>query len=276
MNLKQSLLQLGLEEKEVGVYLASLELGPASIQKVTDKSGIKRSTVYEMMKKLKNKGLLSETTKGKRRLIIASEPDQFKQNIENQKAVLSQILPDLKALSNLGGIKPRITFYEGVAGLKEIYMLTLKAKSKTADWVSPIRSAIEMIGEDFLIEYINKRAKMGYWIRSIHITERQYPDYKYLDPKTFDATLRKVKFTPPGIDIPNMMALWDNKIAIMGSSKEGVGFVIESEEFAKSMKVFYELLWNISKPYGDMDFHGLGQKKDEFKDEYQEFLRRDK
>ncbi len=254
MNIKQNLAQLGLEEKEVTVYLTSLELGPASVQKITDKSGIKRSTVYEMMKKLKEKGLLSETVNEKRRLIIASNPEKLKQNIDSQRELLHQILPELKSLANIGGIKPKITFYEGVSGLREIYNLTLRAKIKTADWISPIQSIVEMVGEDFLTAYINKRIKMNYWVRSIHITAHQYPTYKYLHPKTFDATLRRVKFTPPEIDIPNVIILWDSKVAIMSSAKERIGFVIESEELTKSIKVFYELLWNISKPYHEMNF----------------------
>jgi len=259
MTLIQNLKQLGLEEKEAEVYLAALELGPASIQSITKKSGVKRSTVYEMLKNLKTKGLVAETTKGKRKLIVASEPEKLKRDMANRERLLNQILPDLNSISNISGLKPKITFYEGREGLREIYRLSLQNKVKTADWISPIKSIVETVGEDFLNEYIEKRAKMKYWVRSIQVTEQQYDTYKYLDPRTFDKTYRRVRFTPRGMNVPNVIGLWDNKVAVISSHKEGIGFIIESEDFFKSIKALYELLWNASKPYGDMDFNGLGQ-----------------
>ncbi|TSC54446.1 MAG: hypothetical protein LiPW31_110, partial [Microgenomates group bacterium LiPW_31] len=36
--------KLGLTEKEVGVYLAGLELGPGSIQNIAQKTGLSRPT----------------------------------------------------------------------------------------------------------------------------------------------------------------------------------------------------------------------------------------
>ena len=254
MDLEQGLQSIGLEEKEAKVYLAALELGPASIQDLTKKSSIKRSTVYEMLKSLQNKGLVSETTKGKRRLIIASEPEKIKRRLKEKEALFNQILPELKSLNNVDSIKPRITYYEGRQGLREIYMIALESKNKRAEWISPIQSVIETVGEDFLEKYIELKQKMGYSIRSLHVTKQRVQTYKYLDPVTFEKTLREVRFTPTGTDIPTAMAIWDNKVAVISTRKEGFGFIIESADYAKSMKIFYELLWNISKPWGDMDF----------------------
>ncbi|MFH0854627.1 MAG: helix-turn-helix domain-containing protein, partial [bacterium] len=66
MNYSKDLQQIGLSDKEASVYLAALELGPTNIQALTKKSAIKRSTVYDIIKNLKNHGLMSETTRGKR------------------------------------------------------------------------------------------------------------------------------------------------------------------------------------------------------------------
>ena len=239
MDLEQGLQSIGLEEKEAKVYLAALELGPASIQDLTKKSSIKRSTVYEMLKSLQNKGLVSETTKGKRRLIIASEPEKIKRRLKEKEALFNQILPELKSLNNVDSIKPRITYYEGRQGLREIYMIALESKNKRAEWISPIQSVIETVGEDFLEKYIELKQKMGYSIRSLHVTKQRVQTYKYLDPVTFEKTLREVRFTPTGTDIPTAMAIWDNKVAVISTRKEGFGFIIESADYAKSMKIFY-------------------------------------
>jgi len=253
MSLENDLKTIGLEEKEARIYLSALELGPTNIQNLSKKSEIKRSTVYEMIKNLKEQGLISETTKGKRKIFIASKPEKLKRSIKSKEQLLNDILPELKSISNVGFIKPKITFYEGKEELREIYHDTLKTKNKIAYWISPIQSINETVGEDFLNKYVEERTKKSIWVKSIHVTSQKAP-YKYLEPQFHEKTLRRMRFTPIEINIHNTIAIWDNKVAIISSKKEGFGFVVESEDYANAMKVFHELLWNISKPYGDMNF----------------------
>ena len=262
MNLEKELTKLGLDEKEAKIYLATLEFGPINIQNLAKKSGVRRSTSYEIIRNLKTKGLLSEIVKGKRKLIIATSPEKLKRDAKEKERLINQLLPELKLLDNSGATKPRITHYEGREGLREIYMIALEAKDKRADWISPIQSVVETVGEDFLEKYVETKQKMGYWIRSLHITSRQVSTYKYLRPDTFEKTLRKVRFSPTEIDIPNTMAIWDDKVAIMSTKREGFGFIIESKDYAISMKALYELLWNISKPWHEMDFEDRTTKED--------------
>lgn len=255
MSLEQQLKEIGLEEKEAKVYLSALELGPSNIQDMTLKSGLKRSTVYEILKSLAEKGLVSETKKGKKRIFLASDPGSLKKSIAYKEKLLNEILPELNALNNIGFIKPKISFYEGREGIRQIYRDTLETKEKMTYWFSPIQSMIETIGEDFLNKYVEERTKKGIWVKSVYITSQKVLDYKYLDPITFEKTLRKIKFTPPEIDIANTMAIYGNKVAIMSSKKEGFGFVIESVDYQVMMKTFHDMLWSISKPYGEMNFN---------------------
>ncbi len=248
MGLEQDLKQLGLEEKEAKVYLAALELGAATIQNLSKKSGIKRSTVYEMLKSLKAMGLISESTEGKKRLIVAKNPENLKRNIKSKEQLLNEILPELKSLNNTASSKPRIMFYDNKEGIREIYRDTLLAKNKTTLWISPIQSMLETIGEDFLNKYVEERTKRGIWVKSVYVTSQQVPDYKYLKPETFKKTLREIRFTPKNISLANTMCIYDNKVAIMSSKKESFGFVIESEDYANMMKIYHNLLWEISKP----------------------------
>ncbi|KKQ04014.1 MAG: Transcriptional regulator, TrmB [Candidatus Moranbacteria bacterium GW2011_GWF1_36_4] len=233
MSLEKDLQSIGLEEKEAKIYLAALELGSTNIQDLAEKADIKRSTVYEILKKLEPMGLITESIKGKRKTYIASGPEKLKKNIKEKEQLINHILPELKSLNNTGNIKPKITYYEGRDGLRQIYNLALETTTKKVDWVSPIRAVMDTVGEKFLEEYIEKRAKEKYWI------------------------------PPPGIDIPNTMAIWDNKVAVISTRKEGFGFIIESTDYTRSMKVFYDLLWNISKSWGNMDFNNKNPQNSE-------------
>jgi HTH-type transcriptional regulator, sugar sensing transcriptional regulator len=259
MSLENDLKQIGLEEKEARVYLAALELGATNIQNLTNKSNIKRSTIYEMIKSLENKGLISETIRGKRKVYIAAEPENLKRSIQDKQRLFNDMLPELRAITNTGSIKPKIMFFEGRNGIQEIYKDTLKSGEKMTLWISPIQSMLETIGEEFLNNYVEERTRKGIWVKSVYITTQKVSDYKYLDPKTFEKTLRKIKFTPKEINIKNTMCIYGNRVAIISSRKELFGFVIESIDYASMLKVFHDLLWNISKPWHEMDFDKSGQ-----------------
>ena len=77
--------KLGLTEKEVRVYLAGLELGPSSVQKIAEMAKITRPTSYEIIKKLEQKGLFAKTTQNKKRHFSAQSPEKNFGNFESSK-----------------------------------------------------------------------------------------------------------------------------------------------------------------------------------------------
>src|SRR5271170_3398541 len=97
--------ELGFSANEEKVYLHLLKNGSASIRQVAGDTGINRGTVYESLKGLSDRGLVSHSQKKQRQQFIAEDPsilkDIFKE--ENQRMVsmrkeLSRSLPDLAAL----------------------------------------------------------------------------------------------------------------------------------------------------------------------------------
>ena len=78
MEIPTSLLNsLGLSDAEGRVYLAALELGEASIQQLSRKSGVKRTSIYNFIDKLKERQVITETRKAKRSVYSAVHPAQL-------------------------------------------------------------------------------------------------------------------------------------------------------------------------------------------------------
>ena len=73
-NLIKNLEKLNLADKEAKVYLALLELGEANIQRISNKSKIKRTTVYDVIEDLKEKGLVGTSKRKKRNYFFAENP----------------------------------------------------------------------------------------------------------------------------------------------------------------------------------------------------------
>ena len=206
-----------------------------------DKSaGIKRTTCYDILLDLIKKGLISETVKGKKRLYIGEDPEKIQKDFRKKESLLAEILPQLKSIHNTGGQKPKIRFYEGKEGLKEVYADTLKYSGEILGFAS--EHVISVLGKDWTEEYLKNRVKKGIHARAImpqtEVIEKGYflrdreqlRSSKLVNPKRY----------PFSIEI-NIYG--HSKIALM-SSKEETAVIIESTEIYNTMKLIFELLWD--------------------------------
>lgn len=248
--LNKDLEQLGLSDKEAKVYLAVLELGEANIQQIAQKSGVKRTTAYDVITSLKEKRLLTEITKNKKALFSAEDPRKLEGQLDEKKETLKKILPELLSITNLLDKKPTIKFYEGDEGIKEVYKDTLSyPDQELVAWVSPESHTnfdIKWLDEN----YLPKRIKSKIWARVIAADSTEIQDYKSRDEKS----LRKTKLVsaeefPFEVEI-NLYG--KNRIAIM-SFAEKIGLIIESPKLHQTLKSIFELNWKSLGEYANIN-----------------------
>src|SRR3989344_2268765 len=122
--LELDLQKLGLNEKEVKVYLAALELGYSPMQDIAKKAGVNRATAYFIIDGLIKKGLVTQIEKNKKTYFAAEDPkslitiiDKKWKEAEEVQSVFKQILPQLESVYNLSVEKPKIRYYEGIDGI---------------------------------------------------------------------------------------------------------------------------------------------------------------
>ncbi|MEI6588149.1 MAG: helix-turn-helix domain-containing protein [Candidatus Moraniibacteriota bacterium] len=240
MELKDILEQLGLSSYEASVYLASLELGSGTTIQIAKKAHIKRTTCYDVLIDLKNKGLIFESTKEKRRFFIAEDPEKLKKDLERKEAVFLEALPQFRSLYNISGVKPKIRFYEGVEGIKEVYMDTLKYSGGFYAFGS--EDIVKIVGQDWMNAFIKKRTKKGVSVRAI-LPKTIYTQgmLSEKDQKELRSTklIEKNKY-PFSIEID---IYGHSKISLI-SAKETLAVIIESSEIYNTMKLIFEALWD--------------------------------
>src|SRR3989338_3811687 len=81
---------IGFTKGEIRVYLALLDVGRSTSGPVINKSEIARSKVYEILEKLKQKGLVTETIQRNIRHFQAAPPERIKDYIQEKEAELHQ------------------------------------------------------------------------------------------------------------------------------------------------------------------------------------------
>ncbi|MEK7632871.1 MAG: helix-turn-helix domain-containing protein [Patescibacteria group bacterium] len=74
-DLSKSLENIGFTKNEAGVYVALLELGRGTVAKIAERAGINRTTGYNLLSTLVQRGMVSSSGKGARQEYVAESPD---------------------------------------------------------------------------------------------------------------------------------------------------------------------------------------------------------
>lgn len=238
--LAKNLEKLGFTEKEANLYVAALELGEANIQQLAKKSGVKRTTAYDIIESLKKRGLITQTTKGKKTLYMASDPRKIESTLEEQRAMVKHVMPDLLAIANSIGSKPKVSFFEGSEGIKEAYRDTLNyPDQELLAWVA--EEAIDKFDLDYLNnDYLPKRIEKKIWVRAIAPDVKEMQEYKETD----ETSLRRTRLTDAdsfGLDV-EIDLYGKNKVAVM-SFEEGFAMVVESKKIYDTLRNIFEMNW---------------------------------
>jgi len=229
----------GLNEKEAEVYTAAMELGEATGFQIYKKTKIKKPTVYYVLDELQKRGLVSLTKKGKKKFYVAESPVKIKEDLENKLKTFKDLLPQLLSAYNTGAVKPKLRYYEGKDGLKEVYDDTLKYQGEILSFAS--ENIVAVLGEDFTKDYVKKRVKKNILIKAIVPNlENLRADYLAHDPEQ----LRQSKLIDPKkYNFPIEINVYANKVALL-SFRDELAIIIESDEINKMMGMLFNFFWS--------------------------------
>lgn len=124
-----------LGHRGASVYVAALQLGSTTIEKISKKTELPRSSCYLIITELEEKGLVSRNTRGKKEYVQAESPERLVEYLQREKDraqngvqhILTE-LPQYMALYNTGHEKkPSCRYYEGFNGVKLILEDSLRA-----------------------------------------------------------------------------------------------------------------------------------------------------
>ena len=116
---------IGLTGAEIKVFLSLLELGSTTAGKVVEKSGLQNAVVHRAFHSLAEKGLITYVKEGKIKHYQTIEPKQLVNFLEEKKARLQKLLPELEAKRKIGDQKPQASIFQGVRGVKELINLMI-------------------------------------------------------------------------------------------------------------------------------------------------------
>ncbi len=235
---------LGLNQKEAKIYLATLELGEASIQEISKQSGIGRVLIYSIIEKLISQGLINTVISGKKRQFIAISPKELEKIIEKKNEVLKETIPELESLSGIGAPdKPRVKVYEGLDGMKLIYQDILNTQ-KSFKAFTGVKRGHEALGE-FVKEFVKERAKLRLFVKVIAPN-----DFFGQKQRREDIKVKRETRLIPKERFPFEMEanIYGNKVSFVAFRKGRlIGVILENHEIAKTMESIFDFAWECTE-----------------------------
>ncbi|MBI2443956.1 MAG: ArsR family transcriptional regulator [Candidatus Magasanikbacteria bacterium] len=234
--------KLGFSEKEAQTYLALLMLGPSSVRNLAKKVELNRSTVYEVLKGLRERGLVSFYEKEAKQYFVAEDPGKLHELVAEQKdnltAVereLKQAVAELKSLHDAGGARPVARYYEKgeIRAILEHVLSTCERVGELQYRVYSDANIREYLYAGFE-SFSDARVGKGIKVKVIALGGggelRGLDERKYLFVKNHT---------------PTYILIYPGHTAYISLNPHGdlVGVVIENDGIAETQKNIFDALW---------------------------------
>ncbi len=250
--IEAQLKQFGCTPRAADIYMHCLKIGPASVQEISRGLKQNRVTVHSAVEQLIDKGLVYETRKRKKRLIVAEKPAvlysilQRKENdLQALRHNLGYVTELLASIQSTDRSVPTVQFYEGVDGFKRMLEQTLTAKDEVLVFTY-VELFSKLIGVEYLEHYYVRRAQKKIHTRLIFPT---CPFAQHINKKAPIYNM-KIRILPPELHWRSGIFSWNQSIAIQ-SFTEGklTCTVIENKDIAYFYRhIIFELLWQQARP----------------------------
>ena len=154
---------------ESKVYKGLVTLGESTVGNIIKTSQVSHSKIYDILKRLSDKGLVSSINKNGKQYFSASDPDRLhelveekKQELEEHQIEIEKKIKQLKTLQNTSQPVSLLSAYEGFKGMKSV-LDSLLEKLKKHDELLVLGSPKQFVEQagGFLKDWQKRRIKKG-------------------------------------------------------------------------------------------------------------------
>lgn len=237
MSLNTSLIELGFSDIEAKVYLAALTLGQSSAQDLAKKAGLHRTYFYDLAKRMLARDILRQAKVGKRKCFCATPPDVLFRQQQKKLDDLGHLIPQLNAIHNTRGEKPKVYYFDGVDGVKTMYDDILATGVNYVGFGTPNYATKDDGG--IIAKYIKDRVAADIHTRYIG----EVCPAILAGVKRNVAELRETRLFSTNLFHSEVeMNIYGNKVAVL-NLKSKFGVIIEDRDIADVVKQIFELVW---------------------------------
>jgi predicted transcriptional regulator len=240
-NLSESevLEELGLSQAETKIYLALLETGQSLAGPVIKKTGLHRGTTYQVLQRLKEKGVVSSIIRGKKQYFEAAPPDSLLDMLRQREELLRGIMPKLKEKMKSSREKQEVAVYSGVRGLRTVLDKVLDELTPNGEYY------------DFGVSGLFRTVMGPYWyIWQSRKKKSNIGAYVVFDEKVKENRqllaeyVGNARFFPREFaSVTDTMIYKDTVVLLVWTASPPIAIVIRNRKNAESFRNQFRLIW---------------------------------
>lgn len=235
MKIERVLENLGFSPNEIKIYLALNDHGSSKAGAIAKIAKIDRSSCYNSLKHLIEKGLVSYVSKGKVKWFQATEPRKLLAYLKEQEEDVKEILPKLEARHKISRIKGQVRLYKGLKGVRTILQDIIETGKDNL--VFGNESQLEERMPAYQKQLVRQLKEKKIFVKEIVREDRATPTS---NPK-------KTRYVSKSVKSPVVTNIYDNKIALLIWTDEPEGVIIENKAAADAYRSYFHFMWEHAK-----------------------------
>ncbi|MEM7817723.1 MAG: helix-turn-helix domain-containing protein [Candidatus Aenigmatarchaeota archaeon] len=237
-DLMDALEAAGLTRAEARIYLFLLQHGASPQAAITKGAQLHRRTVYDVLARLAEKGVVSTITKNNRQFYEAARPERLMEMLREKEDALGNAMPKLAAMAGAQASKEEIKVFSGKAGLKTLFEDQI-AEGKQVLIIGASPRAHKML-DYFFRAFDRKRTEKGIKVKLIFDVSAK--------GKFRRIPLSEIRYIPEELGGVATTNIYGDKVAIvLWNELTPYGILIQSKPAADSYRKLFEIVWEKAK-----------------------------
>lgn len=234
---------IGLKKGEICVYLDLVMAGGSSVMDISKRTKIHRSNTYDLLEKLKEKGIVDEAIINEKKFYYPIEPEDLLDYHKQKEKELEKVIPLINKIKTIPLSERKISLSEGLNSFKNILNHLLDLKQPLYIYNLPKESAEILRGffEEFNRRRIKRKillqiifeSKATSLIKKINKIDLTYARYLPIENKKTTTIICGDK---------TIIAIWETPITTI---------IITNDLIAKSHKEIFNKMWEEAAVRGE-------------------------
>ncbi len=234
-NIEKTLEKIGLAQNEIKVYLTLNDQGSMKAGRIAKLAHIDRSSAYNAIQMLLDKGLVSYVLIGKVKWFQATGPQRILEYLKEQQDDVMAVLPELQERHKRKKIEGQVRLFKGVKGVKSVFLDMIRTGKDNYVFGSEGQFSERM--PEFAYQFDRMKKEKGIKTQLILRKGREE-----LDSRTSNH-----RYLPAIAESPAVTNIYGDKIAILVWTDEPEGIIIENAAAAKAYKSYFDFMWEHAK-----------------------------
>lgn len=251
--IQEMLQKMGLDKKEILVYLKLLRFGPTRASTLAYQIGLPRTTTQNILLRMEEKNIVTKTVDQNVMIFAPVHPEELIQMVEMKKRHAAQeyndvlgdvkkLIPELLSMMKTNKSIPNVKFYRGREGIRKVLFDTLTSKTELKDFAN-IDAMFKYV-QDINDEYVAEREKTEVKKRSL-LLDTPFAHQVYESGKYSPKSHMGYKWIKKDYFFSIEMNIYDGKVSYLTYAENDlVGVIIENEHIYRMHDSIWNMLWD--------------------------------